>query len=154
MKIPLNLICILVLVSSSALAEHQELFPDLSKALRGGVVVHKANAEVLEGYRLKYGENLDFNKLRNELKEFLGKSWKEEKVDPEKDRLLKLVMKQQGVNLEGFSVFSKSLFPGHQIILTKKSEEVEGKKWCFVDISGTWNKADRAHQPANAPKKK
>lgn len=145
MKTLVLLVCALLSVSSSTVsAEPQERLPDLAKALPDGKLIHQANPHFWVGYRYEYAADLDFERLKKNLKEFLGEGWKEEEVDPRMSKALKQVMKREGVDLAGHSTFSNPAFPGHKIRLTQKKEEFEGKTWWVVDLSGTWNAAEQA----------
>lgn len=134
------LICALLSVSPSVLADARDHLPDLGKALPGGKLLDQANPEIMVGYRYEYDLDSDFEALKKKLKAFLGEGWKEKEVSPEMKKALKNVMKVEGIDLVDQATFSNPVFPKEEITLTMKNEKFDGKEWRIVTIYGTWNK--------------
>jgi hypothetical protein len=135
----LVIICILFSLIFNARAEMPVRFPDLSKALPEGKLIHKSDPKIMVGFWYEYAADLNFENLKKELKEFLGAGWKEEEMDPRDDEALKQVMKTQGVDMVGYATFSNPEFPDKVITLMQKKEVFEGKMRCVVSLSGLWS---------------
>jgi hypothetical protein len=148
MKLRQLIICVLLSVSNTLLADVQDRLPDLAKALRGGKLIHKTDPKIMMGFKYEYGADLNFEELKKKLKEFLGDGWEEKEVDPRVIIGIKQGMKKaSGIDIAEYSIFVNPAFPEHEINLTMMREKNEEKEWCIVDISGRWNKTAEQAAP-------
>lgn len=92
-------------------------------------------------YRYEYPGDLKFEDLIKELSEFLGGAWKEKpKNDGEgsqeererRDEAVKIVLKREGV--VGLATLVNPAFPGQEVFIFQKREEIDGKVRCMVTV--------------------
>lgn len=124
------IILLLFLSSSFLAAEESKPFPDLSKAFPTEKLFNQTKIEGIETYG--YLTNLDFANLNQKFTEFLGKNWGEAEVDSEIKKINNQGMQDQGVEIEGFILFSSPDFPDVQISLAQMKMEIENKQFMAI----------------------
>ena len=146
MKPLLSLLLISFLSSSLLCAGEPKELPDFSKAFPTEKLFNQTKLGRIESYG--YATDLAFGDLKKKFREYLGKGWSEAEVDHEIEQSTNEAMKQQGMTMEGNTLFTNPAFPGVQIGLTQVKMALEGKKF-LANITVIRNKAeDGAGQPA------